>query len=129
MFDLYVGLTNTLRKNPVTDQKILYQNGGDLSLSYTNFSNVYPNSPAADKGQIGMTIRIFFLNFKIKIIKSTLSNVQTFFVKNDEIFSRNIKICSQDETTFKKSDNQPTNDVKVMYHVIRVADHVWKHFV
>ena len=39
-----------------------------------------------------------------------------------------LKICSQVETTFKKYD-QPTNDVKVMHHVIRVADHVWKHFV
>ena len=44
------------------------------------------------------------------------------------MFSSNIKICSQDETTFKKYDDQPTSDVKVMHHVIRVADHVWKHF-
>ena len=36
------------------------------------------------------------------------------------MFARNIKICSQDESTFEKFDDQPTNDVKVMHHVIRV---------
>ena len=39
-----------------------------------------------------------------------------------------LKSCSQVKTTFKKND-QPTYDVKVMHHVIRVADHVWKHFI
>ena len=40
-----------------------------------------------------------------------------------------LKIGSQVETTYLQKYDQPTHDVKVMHHVIRVADHVWKHFV